>query len=156
MNFYYYFAWVNWRVLPNFVALVEVFPEFVEFLLYVSRDLFCQLFGVECCGDVGVVRRLGADETRDDPHGRGGGRGAPHEIHGGRRQALGQVLLIHGDGLLLDRGGVYVELYDRVGYFVLFILALSCSSLAALSVSLGFLSILVDWVCTSRRVGSYV
>ena len=68
------------------------------------------MFGVECCGDVGVVRRLGADETRDDPHGRGGGRGAPHEIHGGRRQALGQVLLIHGDGLLLDRGGVvYVE-----------------------------------------------
>ena len=86
-------------------ALVEVFPEFVEFLLYVSRVLFCQVFGVECCGDVGVVRRLGADETRDDPHGRGGGRGAPHEIHGGRRQALGQVLLIHGDGLLLDRGG---------------------------------------------------
>ena len=69
------------------------------------------MFGVECCGDVDVVRRLGADETRDDPHGRGGGRGAPHEIHGGRRQALGQVLLIHGDGLLLDRGGgvVYVE-----------------------------------------------
>ena len=64
------------------------------------------MFGVECCGDVGVVRRLGADETRDDPHGRGGGRGAPHEIHGGRRQALGEVLLIHGDGLLLDRGGV--------------------------------------------------
>ena len=67
------------------------------------------MFGVECCGDVGVVRRLGADETRDDPHGRGGGRGAPHEIHGGRRQALGQVLLIHGDGLLLDRGGEYIE-----------------------------------------------
>ena len=77
----------------------------IDFLLFVSRDLFCQLFGVELRGDVGVVRRLGADETRDDPHGRGGGRGAPHEIHGGRRQALGQVLLIHGDGLLLDRGG---------------------------------------------------
>ena len=91
-------TWVHWWVLPNFVALVVVFPEIVEFLHFVSRVLFCQVFGVECCGDVDVVRRLGADETRDDPHGRGEGRGAPHEIHDGRLQGLGQVLLVHGVG----------------------------------------------------------
>ena len=111
---FYYFAWVDWWVLPNFVALVVVFPEIVEFLHFVSRVLFCQVFGVECCGDVDVVRRLGADETRDVPHGRGEGRGAPHEIHDGRQQGLGQVLLIHGDGLLLDRGGVgYTLIWQR-------------------------------------------
>ena len=87
------------------VVLVVSFLGIREVLQFVSLVLFCQVFGVECCGDVDVVRRLGADETRDDPHGRGEGRGAPHEIHDGRQQGLGQVLLIHGDGLLLDRGG---------------------------------------------------
>ena len=76
------------------VVLVVSFLGIREVLQFVSLVLFCQVVGVECWGAVDVVRRRGADETRLVPLGRGGGRGAPHEIHVGRLQGLRWVLLV--------------------------------------------------------------
>ena len=77
-----------------FVAFVITFLEIREVHQFVSLVLFRQVFGVECWGAVVVVRRHGADETLFDLYGRGGGRGVPHEVHVGRLQGLGQVLLV--------------------------------------------------------------
>ena len=81
-------------VIGGVVVLVVAFLGIREVLQFVSLVLFCQVVGVECWGAVDVVRRRGADETRLVPLGRGDGRGAPHEIHVGRLQGLGQVLLV--------------------------------------------------------------
>ena len=36
LKIFRWFTWVDWRVIPNFVALVVVFPEIVEVLRFVS------------------------------------------------------------------------------------------------------------------------
>ena len=77
-----------------FVAFVITFLDIREVPQFVSLVLFRQVFGAECGGAVVVVRRHGADEIRVDPLWRGEGRGAPHEIHVGRLQGLGQVPLV--------------------------------------------------------------
>ena len=77
-----------------FVAFVITFLDIREVPQFVSLVLFRQVFGAECGGAVVVARRHGADETLSDLYGRGGGRGAPHVVHFGRLQGLGQVLFI--------------------------------------------------------------
>ena len=99
--------------IPKLVALVVAFLEFHEVLRFVSLVLLSLVLGVEGQSPAVVDCRRSAGETRVDPLGRGEGRGAPHEIHVGRLQVLGQVLLVHRLGLLLDLamggGGVYGE-----------------------------------------------
>ena len=88
-NLLFYITWVDWWVIPKFVALVVAFLEFLEVLRFVSLVLLGLVFGVEGWGPAVVDCRHGAGETRVDPLGRGEGRGAPHEIHVRRLQGLG-------------------------------------------------------------------
>ena len=103
-NLLFYITWVDWWVIPKFVALVVAFLEFLEVLRFVSLVLLSLVLGVGGQSPAVVDCRRSSGETRVDPLGRGEGRGTPHEIHVGRLQVLGQVLLVHRLGLLLDLG----------------------------------------------------
>ena len=73
-------------------------------LQFVSLVLLSLVLGVERQNPAVVDCRRSGGETRVEPFGRGEGRGDPHEIHVGRLQVLGQVLLVLRLGLLLGLG----------------------------------------------------
>ena len=80
--------------IPKLVALVVAVLEFHEVLRFVSLVLLSLVLGVEGQSPAVVDCRRSGGETRDEPLGRGEGRGAPHEIHVGRLQGLRWVLLV--------------------------------------------------------------
>ena len=103
--------------IPKLVALCVAVLEVDEVLRFVSLVLLSLVLGVEGQSPAVVDCRRSGSETRDEPLGRGEGRGAPHEIHVGRLQVLGQVLLVLRLGLLLDlaMGGGHIVPEGNLG-----------------------------------------
>ena len=94
-------------------------------LRFVSLVLLSLVLGVEGQSPAVVDCRRSGGETRVEPLGHGEGRGDPHEIHVGRLQVLGQVLLVLRLGLLIDLamgGGMYTMKLRQRGMFCSFVI----------------------------------